>query len=272
MGLRQAARALIDARLRRLSPLARDDWQSSAMVIAPHPDDETLGCGGTIRKKIAAGVPVSFVFVTDGGASHSGRVTREELRHMREAEAHEAVRRLGGAADSVSFLRYPDSDASAHIDKIAADIARLLRQTGAQSVFVPHAKDPPADHAAVHAATIKGIRAYGRPVTVYEYPIWYWYHWPWVRVIGDMPGMWRTATRQTFRARGGLDALFALNRQAYVGDVLDVKRAALAAHASQTRRPDDDADWITLDDLAGGEFVGRLMSDYETFHRYQVNA
>jgi hypothetical protein len=93
-----------------------------------------------------------------------------------------------------------------------------------------------------------------------------------VRLHGDLPGMWRTTARQTVRTGGGLGMLFALNQQAYIGDVLEVKRAALAAHASQSRRPEDEANWTTLGDLAGGEFVARLLSDYEAFSRYEVNA
>jgi LmbE family N-acetylglucosaminyl deacetylase len=272
MGLRHTARALLERRLRRLRAFAPDDWLASALIIAPHPDDETLGCGGIICKKIAQGASVSFVFVTDGGASHRHGLGRETLCQMREDEAREAVRQLGGRAQDITFLRYPDCDAEKHKPLIAFDILRLLLRKKPQSIFVPHAKDPTSDHAAVHGATLEALRDYGLPVTVYEYPIWYWYHWPWVKLIGDLPGMWKTTTRQTVRTGAGFDTLFALNRCAYVADVLDTKRSALAAHKSQTRRPEGDPDWTTLSDLAGGEFVARLLSDYEVFCRYEVNA
>ena len=271
MSLRSSARALLDNRLRRLRSFGAEDWLASALIIAPHPDDETLGCGGTICKKIAAGAAVSFVFVTDGGSSHSHNIGREELIEMRETEAREAVLRLGGNALEVSFLRHPDSDASNHVDQIAADVLSLLQQKKPQSVFIPHVKDFPSDHTAVNAATVEALRTYGRPVTVYEYPIWYWYHWPWISLWGDLPGMWRTSARQTLRTGAGLSILSALNRRVYIGDVLEVKCASLAAHRSQTRRPESDGNWATLGDLAGGEFVARLLSDYETFSRYEVN-
>ena len=107
MSLRSRARALLDNRLRRLRSFGAEDWLSSAMIIAPHPDDETLGCGGIACKKILAGAAVSFVFVTDGGSSHSRGIGREELIKTRETEAREAVLRLGGRAEEISFLRYP---------------------------------------------------------------------------------------------------------------------------------------------------------------------
>ena len=271
MSLRSRARALLDNRLRRLRSFGAEDWLSSAMIIAPHPDDETLGCGGIACKKILAGAAVSFVFVTDGGSSHFRGIGREELIKTRETEAREAVLRLGGGAEEISFLRYPDSEASGHMDQIAADVLSLLQQKKPQSVFIPHAMDFPSDHTAVNAATVEALRIYGQPVTMYEYPIWYWYHWPWISLSGDLPGRWRISARQTLRTRAGLGILSALNRRVYIGDVLEIKRAALAAHKSQTRRPESDGNWVTLGDLAGGEFVARLLSDYETFSRYEVN-
>jgi hypothetical protein len=89
---------------------------------------------------------------------------------------------------------------------------------------------------------------------------------------GHLPGLRRAVVRQSWQTRCGLLAPSAFNRQAYVGDVLDRKRAALAAHASQTRRAGDDSAWTTLDDLSGGDFLRRLLSDYEAFDRYEVNA
>ncbi len=263
---------MLDNRMQeRLKPFEVDDWKSSAVIFAPHPDDETLGCGGVAAKKIAAGAQVRFVFVTDGAASHPGLMTREDLRNTREAEAQEAVRRLGGASEDVTFLRFPDGEASQHIDEMAEAIALLLDSWQPRSVFVTHAKEPPPDHIAVNAAVGAALREHGRPVTVYEYPVWYWYHWPWTSMSGDMPYMQRLTLKQTIKTAAGCRALTTLNRVAYVGDVIEVKRDALAAHASQTERPENQDDWQTLSDLSGGDFVRRLLADHEMFTCYDVN-
>jgi LmbE family N-acetylglucosaminyl deacetylase len=264
--------AMLDRRMRgRLTPFEVSDWTASAVIFAPHPDDETLGCGGVACKKLAAGAEVRFVFVTDGAASHAG-LAPDILRTLREAEAVEAVRRLGAPAEAVTFLRFPDGAASDHMDAITKAIEPLLAAWRPQSVFVTHAKDPPADHAAVNASVRAAVRSFGRPMTVFEYPVWYWYHWPWVRLRGDLPGMWRTTIRQTVRTLAGLRALSEFNTQAYVGDLLQRKRQALAAHVSQTKRPPGRDDWVTLEDLARGDFVARLLGEYEAFTRYKVNA
>jgi LmbE family N-acetylglucosaminyl deacetylase len=147
----------------------------------------------------------------------------------------------------------------------------LLRAWQPQSVFVTHAKDPPSDHIAVNAAVRAALHVHGLPLTVFEYPVWYWYHWPWVRALGDLPNMWRMTLRQTVKTAAGLRALFTLNALAHIGEVIDVKRHALGAHVSQTQRLGDKDDWQTLSDLSEGDFVARLLADYEMFTRYEVN-
>lgn len=271
-GFRYAVRRLIDRYLNRvLKPFSESDWMASALIIAPHPDDETLGCGGMACKKIASGAATRFVFVTDGAASHPHRLAPDILRAKREAEAREAVARLGAAAEHVIFLRYPDGETASHVDAIAADIGRLMGAHEPESIFIPHAKDFTADHAAVNAACRKALAARRRPTKVYEYPIWYWYHWPWVRLSGHLPGLRRAVLRQSWQTGCGLCAPFELNRRAYVGDVLARKRAALAAHATQMQRIGGDPRWSILEDLAGGDFIRRLLSEYETFTCYEVN-
>lgn len=263
---------MLDSHMRRrFKPFDVADWSASAVVFAPHPDDETLGCGGVAATKLANGAEVRFVFVTDGSASHPALLDPEALRATREAEALEAVRRLGGSTESVTFLRFPDGAAFHHVHEISRAVAPLLDAWQPQCVFVNHAKDPPADHIAVNTAVRAALRAYGRPLTVFEYPVWYWYHWPWVRALGDLPNMWRTTLRQTIRTAAGLRALSTLNTLAQIGDMIEVKRHALAAHVSQIERLGGSNDWQTLSDLSAGDFVARLLADHELFTRYEVN-
>jgi LmbE family N-acetylglucosaminyl deacetylase len=271
--IRSTTRKLLEKCLRRrLRPFEPADWAASAVIFAPHPDDETLGCGGVASKKIAAGVELHFVFITDGAASHSGRVAPELLRRQRTCEAVEAVRRLGGTIDQVTFLNVPDGKAADHVERIVESVALLLLSWRPQSIFVVHAADPSPDHLAVNASVLRAARACGRPMTVYEYPVWYWYHWPWVRLAGDLPGMWQRSLRQSIAMLAGLRGLSMLNSRADIADALEVKRDALAAHRSQTARPPGQADWPILSDLAGGDFVNRLFADYEAFMRYELNS
>lgn len=265
--VRRLAMTVLDRRLQeRLCTFDETDWAATALVFAPHPDDETLGCGGVVAKKIAAGAKVHFVFVTDGAASHSA-IAPAELRTMREAEAVEAVRRLGARVADVTFLRVADGRAMMRVPQIVDSVATLLEAVAPENVFVPHAEDPPSDHRAVNIAVREALARHAVPVTVFEYPVWYWYHWPWVHVFRDRPQLRRRALRQTIRTGFGLRALWTFNVRAYVGDVLPRKRAALAAHVSQMARPEGAEDWPILPDLGRGDFLARLLSDHEMFTR-----
>lgn len=155
------------------------DWQASAVIIRPHPDDETLGCVGGRQQEAQPGRrrPVHFRYRCS--ASHSNRVDMEALRITREGEAIEAVCRLGGSADQVRFLRVRDGMAKHHVGKIADAVAQLLFAWQPQSVFVTHVKEPSADHVAANLGVRGALQQYGRRVTVFEYPVWYWCQWPW---------------------------------------------------------------------------------------------
>ena len=77
----QIARRLLHSRLKEYE--ARD-LVRPALVFAPHQDDETLGCGGTILKKRAAGAEVGLVFLADGGTSHEKLMVPQEMATLRE--------------------------------------------------------------------------------------------------------------------------------------------------------------------------------------------
>lgn len=269
-GLRRIAAARHDQRLtERLPALEEDALRRPSVIVAPHPDDETLGCGGLACRMIAAGTPVHFVIVTDGAASHPV-IPGPELRRIREAEAIEAVVRLGGTPDSVSFLGIPDGKAMRHVEEIASGLGEIFASFGPSQVFVPHPEDPMPDHIAVHRGTLEALRRRGAPVIVYEYPVWYWFHWPWVPIGGHPVGLWKKALKQSFRAGFGTGALRSLNVRVDIAPELPRKRLALAAHASQTQRPDGVGDWPVLADLGAGGFVARLVSEREMFRRYTL--
>ncbi len=92
------------------------------LAVAPHPDDDAIGCGGTLALARDAGLPVRVLYVTDGSASHAGSVNYppSQLRDVRECEARAGLEALGIDAACARFLR-----ACAH-----RGIHRLARRTG----------------------------------------------------------------------------------------------------------------------------------------------
>ena len=113
--LAAAAALRAEADLRGPAPVPGD----RILVLAPHPDDETLGCGGIIQKAVALGVPVRVVFLTYGDDNewsfliyrrHPVILPRavENMGLVRDAEAHGAAARLGLHDGQLTFLGYPD--------------------------------------------------------------------------------------------------------------------------------------------------------------------
>src|SRR6267378_1222734 len=97
----------------------------NVLVIAPHPDDEVIGCGGAIRLRVERGERVSFVFLSSGelGLKHLPRAKTWEIR---EAEARRAAKVLG--VESLHFLRQPDWMLGDHARATAAALKPLLEK------------------------------------------------------------------------------------------------------------------------------------------------
>ncbi len=130
-----------------------------ALIVAPHPDDETIGCFGLVRRLRRQGAAVCILVVTDGGASHPGSRLwpRARLVRAREAETRRAAARMGVAAGAVHFLRLADGG----LDGDAA-AARCLRRAVARScrcglLAGPCTGDDHADHRATarHLAAVR---------------------------------------------------------------------------------------------------------------------
>lgn len=149
---------------------------SRAVVVAPHPDDEVLGCGGLLQLLAAAERPLQLISVTDGSASHpgSGRWPVERLSVVRPQESVEALRRLGVPLHRLKWLRggFADSQVAARETELAEFIERHLRP--GDVVFTTWREDGHCDHEAVGRASAVAAQRVG--ATVHELPVWTW-HW-----------------------------------------------------------------------------------------------
>lgn len=175
----------------------------SLVVVAAHPDDETLMAGGLIAHAAARGVPIDVVIASSGEASHprSTTWTAAALGEAREAEARDAVARLAPEA-RLHLLHLPDGALAEHEPEITAALTGLVRPGG--TLVSTWAGDRHPDHAAVAraAAAVTG------DVIRLEAPIWLW-HW------------------------GGPDDLPPAVRLDLEPAVARAKREAMALHATQ---------------------------------------
>ncbi|MBO1768300.1 bifunctional PIG-L family deacetylase/class I SAM-dependent methyltransferase [Allobranchiibius sp. GilTou38] len=157
------------------------------VVIAAHPDDETLGAGGLLHLVAQAGVPVDVIVASDGEGSHPDSPTydRAQLARVRRIEVMDAVAILAPAA-RVRHLGLPDGDLAAHAASVAAALRESVADLGVGAVIAaPWRHDGHTDHDALGAVAAQVAEQTG--ALLLEYPIWLW-HWgsgddvPWARM------------------------------------------------------------------------------------------
>lgn len=148
-----------------------------ALIVAPHPDDESLGCGGLIVQAAALGASVHIAVVTDGAASHPGlgAQQRSRLRQLRRDETLDAAAVLGVTAGCVSFMSLPDGRAPHRgrgAEAAGQRLASLARDISAQTIFTSWNYDSHPDHVAAHRYA--GIAARETQAALFSYPVWAW--------------------------------------------------------------------------------------------------
>ncbi len=112
--LRAAKAAIWQQILVRQSRLLETGRVRHTVVIAPHPDDETLACGGLIHQRVQAGARVAVVFLTDGSRNTGDlRLEYSAARDLRAREALAALRHLGVGERDTHFANLPDGGLAA---------------------------------------------------------------------------------------------------------------------------------------------------------------
>lgn len=141
---------------------------SRALVLAPHPDDESLGCGGTTALLAQGGASVRVLCVTDGTGTPGTGLARAEVGRRRKGEASSACRILG--LPEPFFLGLPDGKVDARVPELAAIVAEHVADTRASAVFAPWPGDGHRDHVAVAMAV--AVAALPDNVMVWGYETW----------------------------------------------------------------------------------------------------
>jgi LmbE family N-acetylglucosaminyl deacetylase len=172
-GLEIAGRPLL---LSRAEDVTSETALRSCLVLAPHPDDETLGCGATIMQKLAVGTPVHVVIATDGRYwPPNTNLPTDALIEIREDEARRACGILGLPRENIAFLRFEDGRLADNRQLLLDRLADILNETNPEEIFVPSIIDTHPDHRILAELGRKLARTLcDRPPLVYEYPIWFW--------------------------------------------------------------------------------------------------
>jgi LmbE family N-acetylglucosaminyl deacetylase len=145
-------------------------------VFAPHPDDETLGCGGTIAKKLAEGYEVIAVVMTDGRflllkSCGIDDPSPEQVKEIRREEVLRATKILGVPEKNVIFLDFIDGTLGENEEVVEEKVAEILKKYALSEVYFPFERDGHPDHQAANRIVRRAIKKLGLKTIMYRYTI-----------------------------------------------------------------------------------------------------
>ena len=147
----------------------RAPFGKSLVVLAPHQDDETIGCGGVLTLQLATGQAAAIVMLNDGASGHDElRMTRQALTELRNEESRKAAAVIGLATPI--FLNIPDL--AVGMPQVIERVQRILTERKADAVFVPFALDAHPDHRLANYILAAALAEISWDVRVFGYEVW----------------------------------------------------------------------------------------------------
>lgn len=198
------------------------------IVFAPHPDDEVLGCGGTIAKKITYGDNVFVVFLTDGRyALEDVGIYRDpsppEVKVIRKEEAIKAAKILGLQENNMFFLDIEDTSLNRHKKYALKEIIKIIKEVRPAEVFFPQELEYNVDHGVTNMIVKEALKKLRFYTTEYRYAIaWRFPFYLLLHVLNE--NIFYNLMR-IFLDRN----LFCID----ISDFLSIKRKAIEQYASQ---------------------------------------
>lgn len=216
---------------------------SSALIVAPHPDDETLGCAGAIALLRSLNCHVEVLVISDGTLSHPGslKYPADKLLALREAETLSAMKLLGVEASAVTFWRMQDGSIATQYESAVASCRAYITEIAPEIIFLPWRYDPHPDHRATWKLIKAALDDLHLSPRLIEYPIWDW-DWEQRR---SLPASLEVTT-------------WRLN----ISAVVELKQQAIATYRSQiTDLIDDDPEGFRL----SAEMLANFTRPWEVY-------
>ena len=154
------------------------ELSDKTVIIAPHPDDEVIGCAGLIQALVERGIPPHVIILTGGEGSHRGccNTPQETIIAERHQLTTKAANTLGLPLSNIHCLEYPDGGVAfvhAETEKLKA----LLHKLSPNALFVPHCGEGWSDHISVLGIAKELTKQ--NSIDIYEYCVWMWYYNVW---------------------------------------------------------------------------------------------
>ena len=142
----------------------------NVLVIAPHPDDESIGCGGALSLHGLNGDRVTAVFLTSGELGLK-KLAHQKAWEIREEEARRAGKILGLA--KLFFLRQRDWTLRDHVIGTATALGAILKREMPALIYLPHPSDWHPDHQATWPIVRTALKRSGIPAPkIRAYEVW----------------------------------------------------------------------------------------------------
>ena len=224
--------------------------EKTIMVFSPHPDDETLGMGGTIAKRAKKGNKIIIIIMTDGRHAFSTlginrNPTPEELKEIRKKEEKRALEKLGVQEENLFFLDFEDGTLEDNESFAEEKILNLFAKNIPSEVYFTHEKDEHIDHRATNRIVRNALKKSGIEPKKYQYSI---------RLIRSGNGH-------------KIDVLVNLLQRkmfyANISKVLNLKKAAISEFKSQTTIFSNKQEKPIFSTIGLGSFT----RGYETFYK-----
>ena len=138
-------------------PLEQELPGKKVLVIAPHQDDESIGCGGTLIKHVKNGGRLEIMFCTSGG-------------EKRMYESKDAAKILGSRINH--FLQFDIRSLSKNVDQLSERFMELFNRIKPEIIFLPFMIDNHQDHIAISKAFIKTYNKKKINAMIYAYSVW----------------------------------------------------------------------------------------------------
>lgn len=151
--------------------------KNNILIIAPHPDDEVIGCGGLIARLVREGRPPHIIIMTGGENSHKGccDTNKQDILKARRNLTREALKILGLPQSNIHELDYHDGNIN--MNDIQTDALKILiDRLVPDSVFIPHWGEGWPDHVNT-ARIVKDLLP--SDTEIWEYCVWMWYYNVW---------------------------------------------------------------------------------------------
>ena len=156
-----------------------------SFLIAPHPDDETFGCGSMIALKKQQGARVKIIFLTDGEASLKGHapIAPQAVANIRKEESLKACVCLGLSVDDLKRYSLPDGQlprkGTTGFEEAVERLLNDIRGFAPAEVICPHPLDGHGDHTAAAELAQEALRRCKSPPRLFFYTVWLWFTAPW---------------------------------------------------------------------------------------------